>query len=214
MKFGKPAKHKEIGMAIKSLVKISVTIFSILFSTLFTLNTAQAHWSLDNEASELSFVTVKAEHVAEVHTFEMLSGTIGDSGDVEITIELASVNTMIPIRNERMQAMLFETNLFPVATVTGNVDIEALAALEAGTIKTMQVQLELSLHGSSSSLTTDLMVVRTGHGLVASTLKPVIVTAESAGLVAGVEALREVAGFPSISRAVPVSFTVVFEQGH
>jgi len=26
--------------------------------------------------------------------------------------------------------------------------------------------------------------------------------------------LREVAGLPSISRAVPVSFTVLFDQGH
>ena len=197
-------------MAIKSLLKTTLAIAS----SLFLISNAQAHWSLDNDASQLSFVTVKAEHVAEVHTFEMLSGTIGDSGEVEITIELASVNTMIPIRNERMQAMLFETNLFPDATVTGNVDIDALAALDAGSIETMQLELELSLHGSSSSLTTELMIVRTEHGLVASTLKPVIVTAESVGLVAGVEQLREVAGLPSISRAVPVSFTVVFEQGH
>ncbi len=197
-------------MAIRSLFKTALT----LISSLFLINTAQAHWSLDNDASELSFVTVKAEHIAEVHTFEMLSGTIGDSGDVEITIELASVNTMIPIRNERMQAMLFETNLFPEATITGNVDIEALAALDPGSMQTMQVEIELSLHGASSSLSTDLMVVRTEEGLVASTLKPVIVTAESVGLVAGVEQLREVAGLPSISRAVPVSFTVVFEQGH
>jgi hypothetical protein len=98
--------------------------------------------------------------------------------------------------------------------VTGTIDIDALAALPAGSSQTIQVEFELSLHGSSNALTADLMVTRLQEGLVASTLKPVIVTAESAGLVAGVEQLREVAGLPSISRAVPVSFTVVFEQGH
>jgi len=45
-------------------------------------------------------------------------------------------------------------------------------------------------------------------------VKPIIVMADTHGLVSGVEALREVAGLPSISRAVPVSFNVVFEQGH
>jgi polyisoprenoid-binding protein YceI len=197
-------------MASKSLLKTALT----LATTLLLSTAAQAHWSMDNEASQLSFITVKAEHVAEVHTFDMLSGSIDDSGRVEITIELASVNTMIDIRNERMQSMLFETSMFPDATVVGNIDLDALTAMEAGATETMAVEFELSLHGSNTSLATDLMVVRTTDGVVASTLKPVIVQADSVGLVAGVEKLREVAGLPSISRAVPVSFTVVFSQGH
>ena len=49
-------------------------------------------------------------------------------------------------------------------------------------------------------------------GIQATTLKPVIVIANSFDLVRGVEALREVAGLPSISNAVPVSFTVVFHN--
>ena len=197
-------------MTVKSLLKTAL----LLVVPLLFVNPVYAHWSLDNEASKLSFVTVKADHVAEVHTFDVLSGSIGDAGEVEIKIELASVNTLIPIRNERMQAMLFETNLFPDAIVTGTIDIEALADLEAGASQTLDVEFDLSLHGTSNTLSANLQVTRTSDGLVASTLKPIIVTADSAGLVAGVEALREIAGLPSISRAVPVSFTVVFEQGH
>lgn len=198
-----------------SLLRSVKSVFtSLVLSSLLFANAASAHWSLDNEASVLSFVTVKAEHVAEVHTFDVLSGTIDDAGDVEISIQLASVNTLIPIRNERMQAMLFETNLFPQATITGNVDIQALAKLAAGESQRAQVEIQLSLHGSSSTLMADLMINRTADGLVATTVKPLIVTADSVGLVAGVEQLREVAGLPSISRSVPVSFTVVFDQGH
>lgn len=202
-------------MAVKSLLKSAMQLFTFLVSTsLVFANTASAHWSLDNEASVLSFVTVKAEHVAEVHTFDVLSGTIGDAGDVEISIELASVNTLIPIRNERMQAMLFETNLFPKATITGNIDLDAVTAMSAGDSKRLQVEIELTLHGSSTSLTAELMINRTEAGVIASTLKPIIVTAGSVGLVAGVEQLREAAGLPSISRSVPVSFAVAFDQGH
>lgn len=202
-------------MTVKPLLKSTVQLFvSLVFSSLLFANSASAHWSLDNEASVLSFVTVKAEHIAEVHTFDVLSGTIGDEGEVEISIELASVNTLIPIRNERMQTMLFETNLFPKATITGNIDLDAVSAMSAGDSQTVQVEIELSLHGSSSSLTANLLLNRTQDGVIASTLKPIIVTADSVGLVAGVEKLREVAGLPSISRSVPVSFTVVFEEGH
>ncbi|MDC0413683.1 YceI family protein [Gammaproteobacteria bacterium] len=185
-----------------------------LVSSVLFVSAAQAHWSLDNEASSLGFVTVKAEHVAEAHSFDRLSGTIGDNGDVEITIELASVNTMIQIRNERMQEMLFETNMFPEATISGSIDLDALTDMDAGASTARQIDFELSLHGQSVALAADVQITRTGEGVVVSTLKPIIVMSDAFALTAGVEKLREVAGLPSISRAVPVSFTVVFEQGH
>ena len=185
------------------------------FVTVFFLaSSASAHWELDNNSSTLSFVTVKADHVGEVHTFDQLSGDINDDGSVQITIELASVNTLIDIRNERMQNMLFETNLFPQATISGEIDLDAVAAMDAGVSQAISVDFDLAIHGESSSYTADVLVTRTESGVLASTVKPIIVMADTHGFVSGIEALREVAGLPSISRAVPVSFNVVFEQGH
>lgn len=185
----------------------------LLLLTLTAFNsTASAQWSLDNDASTLSFVTVKAEHVAEVHTFDRLSGSIARNGEVNVTIPLASVNTMIPIRNERMQAMLFETGMFPSATVSAEVDIGALANMSPGGFSTQTMNFTLNLHGFERSYSAEVRVVRLDGGLQASTVKPVIVTAEDHGLVDGVEALREVAGLPSISRAVPVSFVLTFNE--
>ena len=183
-------------------------------AVLFLASSAAAHWELDNNSSTLSFVTVKADHVGEVHTFDQLSGDINDDGSVQITIELASVNTLIDIRNERMQNMLFETNLFPQATISGQIDLDAVAEMDAGVSQAISVDFDLAIHGESSSYTADVLVTRTESGVLASTVKPIIVMADTHGLVSGVEALREVAGLPSISRAVPVSFNVVFEQGH
>jgi hypothetical protein len=40
----------------------------------------------------------------------------------------------------------------------------------------------------------------------------VIVNAANLGLADGLEKLREIAGLPSISKAVPVSFVLVFEK--
>ena len=185
---------------------------AFLTSIALLAGSAQAQWSLDNSASTLSFVTVKADHVGEVHTFDQLSGSIDDRGNVEIMVELASVNTLIDIRNERMQSMLFETNLFPRAMITGDVDLASFVEMSPGSSITAQVEFELDIHGVSNSYNTELIVTRLANGVVASTSKPIIVTAASHGLVDGVEALREIAGLPSISRSVPVTFNVVFDE--
>ena len=175
--------------------------------------TAQAQWQLDNESSTLSFVTIKADHVGEVHTFDRLSGSISNEGAAAITIELASINTLIPIRDERMQNLLFETNLFPQGELTAQLDISEFEALAVGRSATATIGFDLSMHGQSNSYQAEVMVTRLAdNGIQASTLKPVIVVANSYDLVAGVEALREIAGLPSISNAVPVSFTVVFHR--
>ena len=121
---------------------------------------------------------------------------------------------MIQIRNERMQEMLFETNLFPDATISGSINLDALTGMDAGTSVARQIDFELSLHGQNVALAADVQITRTGEGVIVSTLKPIVVMADSFSLADGVEKLREVAGLPGISRAVPVSFTVVFEQGH
>jgi polyisoprenoid-binding protein YceI len=190
---------------------MTIKIFKPLFAAfLFSFSPLLfAQWSVDNDTSTLSFVTVKVEHVAEVHTFDRLSGSISPSGAVNIEIELASVNTLVPIRNERMQSMLFETNLFPTAAITAAVDIAGFAAMNAGSSEKVALTFDLSLRGQSQTYTTDVMVTRLSSGLMVSTIKPIIVMAGSFDLLKGVQALREVAGLPSISRAVPVTFQLM-----
>ena len=195
-------------------MRSTIRIFQCLISSglLIVSATASAQWTLSNEASTLSFVTVKADHVAEVHTFDELSGAIGEDGSVSIEIALASVNTLVPIRNERMQSMLFETDLFPRATITSQINSDGLANMALGSSEEIGLDFTLELHNQSQTYNATVLVSRQEAGLIATTLKPIVVNAESFDLVAGVEALREVAGLPSISRAVPVSFTVVFED--
>lgn len=195
-------------------MRATIRIFQCLISSglLIVSATASAQWTLSNEASTLSFVTVKADHVAEVHTFDELSGAIGEDGSVSIEIALASVNTLVPIRNERMQSMLFETDLFPRATITSQINRDGLTNMALGSSEEIGLDFTVELHNQSQTYNATVLVSRQEAGLIATTLKPIVVNAESFDLVAGVEALREVAGLPSISRAVPVSFTVVFED--
>jgi len=187
------------------------TVFAALLPAAVS---AQAQWRLDNDASSLSFVTIKAEHVGEVHSFDRLSGSISEEGVADITIELASINTLIPIRDERMQNLLFETNLFPEARLGAELDIGGFEALEPGGSATATIGFDLSMRGQSNSYQAEVRVTRLAdNGIQATTLKPILVIANSFDLVRGVEALREIAGLPSISNTVPVSFTVVFRGG-
>jgi len=48
--------------------------------------------------------------------------------------------------------------------------------------------------------------------ILAASVKPIIVNADQYELLGGVEKLREVANLPSISTAVPVTFSFVFKQ--
>lgn len=195
----------------RSRIRRALSLLTMALLPLMSAS-ALAQWSLDNEASTLSFVTIKADHVAEAHTFDQLSGSLSRTGELNVEILLSSVNTLIPIRNERMQAMLFETNVFPAATVSAEVNVGDLAGMSAGSQRQQAVPFTLNMHGMEQTYTADVMITRLSGGLQATTLKPILVTAEQHGLVSGVDALREVAGLPSISRAVPVTFSLTFTE--
>ena len=62
-------------------------------------------------------------------------------------------------------------------------------------------------------LTLDLQLIRLGDDrILVNSAVPVIVNAAEYDLAAGVEKLREVAGLPAISNAVPVTFSLVFTR--
>lgn len=185
----------------------------LIVSALFATGPCIAAWSLDNDASQVSFVSVKAGDAGEVHRFTEISGELTAEGSASVTIQLASVDTLIPLRDERMREMLFQTNLFPTASLSTNIDMDALAALAPGDSMDMTANLTLDLHGRQISLAAEMIVARLGdHRLMVSSRKPLIVNAASVDLVKGIEALREIANLPSISKAVPVSFVLSFVE--
>ena len=179
-------------------------------SLTFAASAANAAWTLDNDASEISFVTIKAQDVAEVHRFATLSGAVDEAGVATVNIELASVDTLIPIRDERMREMLFETDLFPTATVRAQID-PAWQTLALGASVRADAEVMLELHDEQVPLTAELLVSRLAEDrMLIATLKPVVVNSGSVNLTEGVEALREIAGLPSISKAVPVSIVLTY----
>ncbi|WP_162456152.1 YceI family protein [Pseudoxanthomonas kalamensis] len=174
---------------------------------------AAGDWSLVPEASRLSFVSLKNDSIAEVHAFGTLSGNFSTAGDGTLTIALASAQTGIPLRDERMQSMLFDVVKYPQATATLKVDRGEIDALAVGEHAIVQTEVTLDLHGTSAVLPATLRVTRTAPKawLVVSE-QPIVVDAGAFGLLDGIEALREVAGLKAIGGGVPVSLVLSFRQ--
>ena len=174
---------------------------------------ANAAWTLNNDASRLSFISIKKDTVAEVHKFTHLSGSVNDQGDVKVTIQLASVDTAVPIRDERMRDILFQTNLFPTAEVTAKVDPAEFSGLVAGQFRNTETEISVSLHGQSKQYKAMISVVKLrGGSLLINSIHPIIVNAGDFELTKGVEELRQLANLPAISTAVPVSLVLVFDN--
>jgi polyisoprenoid-binding protein YceI len=185
--------------------------FSLLLAIVYSLP-VQASWTLNGDESTLSFISTKAVNVAEIHKFTTVTGGVDDTGNVTVSIALASVDTGIEIRDDRMREMLFDTENYSFAMMTAQVNMTMLDELAPGESKTMAVEGELALHGQSTPMTFEVVVARMSDGnLLVMSQKPVVVNAPLFNLSDGVEALREIAGLPSISAAVPVSFVLSFD---
>ena len=195
-------------MHFKTLVSTS-----ILAGLLLAAPASFAGWKLDNTASKLNFVSIKKSAIAEIHHFSHLTGSISDSGVAQIEIDLASVQTNIDIRNERMQKMLFETNVFPKASIMSQIDPVRLQKLRPGESFEVQLPAKLSLHGQTQAINPVLRVVKLRNNKVlVSTLSPIILNVADYKLYQGVEKLKEIAGLPSIASAVPVTFSLTFNM--
>ncbi|WP_286234434.1 YceI family protein [Thalassotalea sediminis] len=174
---------------------------------------ALADWQLVSEDSSLNFTTFKKEHVAENHTFESFNATIADDGKVMLSIDLASVNTNIAIRDQRMQEHLFATTLFPNATFAASISPKILNNLKQGEIKTQLLKGEIALHGNTQSVELSVNVSRLSKDkILVTSAAPLLVKAKDFDLVKGINQLQKLAGLPSISHTVPVTFTLSFTQ--
>lgn len=186
---------------------IKSTLIAALLSSLSYQ--AMADWTVHNEQSSVSFVTLKQANVMESHHFKNIGGEITATGDVSITIDLSSVDTAISIRDERMQQYLFETSTFSTATLNANIAPSILASIKVNDSKVLAVNATLSLHGQVHKIAVNVSVTRlSNNSLLVASVKPVLIHANDFSLVKGIEKLRQLAGLKSISHTVPVSFVL------
>ena len=194
--------HKPTNFFTRAFLWVAVCVLS---------PSAFADWTLDNDRSQLTFVSIKAGHIAEIHRFTQLKGQVNDAGQVTAEIVTASIDSMIAIRDERMREFLFESEIFPNITVTANIDPEQLNDLQPGDGAAQSVDAKVTFKDRELDVAMQLIALRLNDTtLLVNTLQPILLNTASVGFDTGVNKLQELAGLPSISQAVPVSFTLTF----
>lgn len=202
-----------IKMEIKKMkfTHLKQALLALALST--TAYSVSADWDLNNKESALNFISIKKLSIGEVHSFKSMKGSLKDNGEAQVTVNLKSVETMIPKRNERMKKELFEVIQFPQASVKTKLNIKKINKLKIGESYTEILELALSIHGQQQEVEADLRITALADNkILASTIKPIIIKASDFNFVKGIEVLRTLAKLPSISTAVPVSASFIFEK--
>lgn len=163
-------------------------------------------WQLLPEQSTLSFVTTKNKVVTEEHTIQFQGGQLTSNRDFEAIIDLNTVDTLIPIRDQRLKDILFQTESFPHAVVNASLPNELTLN------QTTNLAFSLELHGLNRTFDVPVLVQMVADQLVVINYQPVVVNAKDFDLDDAVNQLTKIAGLQSINYEVQVDFKLVFEK--
>lgn len=166
-------------------------------------------YAIDSANSQLNFISIKNNAVAETHRFASVSGGVAEDGRAQVFIALSTVDTGIEIRDTRMRELLFDVAKHPLARLDATVPAAVLEGLADGVPQQFELPASLELAGQSQSITLAVNAVSlTASRVMVSTQVPVLIDASQFGLTKGVNQLREIAGLQAIATAVPVSFVI------
>lgn len=175
-------------------------------------NPFERGWTLDAEASELRFISLKKGTIAETNHFADIQGEIDEIGNATVRIVLNSVETYADIRNVRMRFLFFETFIHPVATISVKIDRGSLNDLPQKRRKIVPMNYTLSLHGKEvrRSARFSLFLIDENHVSVANT-DPIFVGVTDFELQEGLARLEQAAQV-DISPMAIVSFDFSFAR--
>jgi len=169
-------------------------------------------WTLNPDASELRFMSIKKGNKAESNSFATLSGIITEGGKAQIRVLLDSVDTKIDLRNVRMRFLFFETFLYPEATITAQLDPGVLADLQTTRRKLISMDFTLSLHGVTVNRSAEVAIALINNDRVTvSATTPIALTLSEFNLEGGREKLQEAANVAIVPLGI-VSFDFVFDR--
>jgi len=185
-------------------------ILSFGLSTLLSAGVAAADesWRLNKDTSELVIASTKNSQITERHNLSFQSGAITKQGVARLVVDLLSIETNIPIRNERMRKYLFDNQ--PQAIIEMSFTPSALQQLMAGQSSAVTLPAAVTANGTKLSVPVAVRTNSDGGGVVVSGETQIDVAKFGYG--PGIEQLRVIAGLAAISTTVPVSFRLQFDR--
>jgi len=185
-------------------------ILSFGLSTLLSAGVAAADesWRLNKDSSELVIASTKNSQITERHNLSFQSGAITKQGAARLVVDLLSIETNIPIRNERMRKYLFDNQ--PQAIIEMSLTPSELQQLMAGQSSAVTLPAAVTANGTKLSVPVAVRTNSDGGGVVVSGETQIDVAKFGYG--PGIEQLRIIAGLAAISTTVPVSFRLQFDR--
>ena len=185
-------------------------ILSFGLSTLLSAGVAAADesWRLNKDSSELVIASTKNSQITERHNLSFQSGAITKQGVARLVVDLLSIETNIPIRNERMRKYLFDNQ--PQAIIEMSLTPSELQQLMAGQSSAVTLPAAVTANGTKLSVPVAVRTNSDGGGVVVSGETQIDVAKFGYG--PGIEQLRVIAGLAAISTTVPVSFRLQFDR--
>ncbi len=194
-------------------VNIFIGTVITLAASIIISNSALADWTLDAGNSNLSYGTIKNGMIGESNSFKTISGSIDDSGHINIDIDLASVDTQLELRDERMRDIVFKVAGNPSAKLSGDMSLQAHNDQEVGTSRVIEATIGVELVGEKVDHDVMLVVTRLAENKVMVTPHGVIfIDADDYDLLDALEELRVLAGLDTIESVVPMSFYLTFTK--
>ena len=187
---------------MKYFVSLALTCFSLI---------AHSEWVVDTKNSHVGFASVKNKTIAENHRLTGLTGSVGSDGEALVSIDLATVETLVPIRNERIREILFDVANFPSATIQTKLDMDQINSISSGETEGLRIPLSIGLKSIKISKSVMVNVVRSGENIYdVASADPIMIRASDFSLLDGIKTLKEMAGLQSIEPVVPVTFNLRF----
>ncbi|MCF6199849.1 MAG: YceI family protein [Hyphomicrobiaceae bacterium] len=169
-------------------------------------------WRLNGSKSKLRVDSVLDTSLIESHHFTNLTGSISRDGKAMIKVALNALDTGDKMRNVRVAHLLFQSDKFPLATITAKLDKTQLSALVQTGKQLVDLDFMLKLHGLEKKIRAKVRVTRMKDGrLQVASIRPIILSVADFALGKGITKLIEVAGVKNIIPAVPVRFNFIFD---
>lgn len=192
-------------------MKKYLNVILVMIPLIILAENAQA-LTLNPHLSNLHFISIKKNQIIEVNRFKVFSVSVSESGLFQVTIDLRSVDTGIPIRDARIKEHVFETNRFSQALFQGKLNPKLYKDLKSGQYINTILKGTLQFHGFNHPLSMGVNITRLADGQyhVVNT-HPVIISGQWYQLNKGIEKLKQIAKLNAINFSFPVSFDLYLQ---
>ncbi|WP_163833641.1 YceI family protein [Spartinivicinus ruber] len=191
----------------------------LLLGALLTaaVSQVQAAWLVQSENSKVNFITEKIftndKSVKETQLISGVAGEVDNQKQAEIKIDLATIDTKIPVRNDRIKKWVLDITNYRYATVKADLSAINEQKIAVGDSKQMAVDGSLTIREATLPIQLFVKVTKNSatHYSVVS-YKDTSININQYGGEDGIQKMTQVMGLKSINPVVSVKWELTLVE--